>query len=54
MNYLSQSWLLDRRHALRAFGTCISPFLECMVPLRAELCARQRGGDEARRGMINE
>ena len=36
MNYLSQSWLLDRRHALRALGTCISlPFLECMVPLRA-------------------
>ena len=36
MNYLSQSWLLDRRHALRAMGTCISlPFLECMVPLRA-------------------
>ncbi len=35
-NYLSQSWLLDRRHALRALGTCISlPFLECMVPLRA-------------------
>ena len=36
MNYLSQSWLLDRRHALRAMGTSISlPFLECMVPLRA-------------------
>jgi hypothetical protein len=36
MNYLSQSWLIDRRHALRALGTCISlPFLECMVPLRA-------------------
>ena len=35
-NYLSQSWLLDRRHALRAMGTCISlPMLECMVPLRA-------------------
>jgi hypothetical protein len=35
-NYLSQSWLLDRRHALRALGSCISlPFLECMVPLRA-------------------
>jgi len=28
--------LIDRRHALRAMGTCISlPFLECMVPLRA-------------------
>jgi Protein of unknown function (DUF1552) len=36
MNYLSQSWLIDRRHALRALGTCVSlPFLECMVPLRA-------------------
>jgi hypothetical protein len=36
MNYLSQSWLIDRRHALRALGTFISlPFLECMVPLRA-------------------
>ena len=36
MNYLSQSWLIDRRHALRALGSCISlPFLECMVPLRA-------------------
>ncbi|MEZ6039713.1 MAG: DUF1552 domain-containing protein [Planctomycetaceae bacterium] len=37
MNFLSQSWLIDRRHALRAMGTCISlPFLECMVPLGAE------------------
>jgi len=36
MNYLSQSWLLDRRHALRAMGTFISmPRLECMLPLRA-------------------
>jgi hypothetical protein len=35
-NFLSQSWLINRRHALRAMGTCISlPFLECMVPLRA-------------------
>ena len=35
-NYLSQSWLLNRRHALRALGSLISlPFLECMVPLRA-------------------
>lgn len=34
--YLSQSWLLDRRHTLRAMGSCIPlPFLECMVPLRA-------------------
>ena len=36
MNYLSQSWLIDRRHALSALGTFISlPMLECMVPLRA-------------------
>ena len=35
-NYLSQSWLVDRRHALRALGTFIAlPMLECMVPLRA-------------------
>ena len=34
--FLSQSWLIDRRRALRALGSCISlPFLECMVPLRA-------------------
>ena len=32
----TQSWLIDRRHALRALGTCISlPMLECMIPLRA-------------------
>ena len=36
MNIQSQSWLIDRRHALRAMGTFISlPLLECMVPLRA-------------------
>lgn len=36
MNFLSQSWLIDRRHALRAMGSCISlPFLECMIPLHA-------------------
>ncbi|MEQ9406549.1 MAG: DUF1552 domain-containing protein [Fuerstiella sp.] len=35
-NNQSQSWLIDRRHALRAMGTCISlPMLECMIPLRA-------------------
>lgn len=35
-NLLSQSWLLNRRHTLRALGTCIPlPFLECMVPLQA-------------------
>jgi hypothetical protein len=36
MNYLSQPWLLNRRHALKALGSFISlPMLECMVPLRA-------------------
>jgi len=36
MNYLSQSWLLNRRHALKALGSFVSlPLLECMVPLRA-------------------
>jgi hypothetical protein len=35
-NIRSQSWLIDRRHALRAMGTCISlPMLECMIPLNA-------------------
>jgi Protein of unknown function (DUF1552) len=35
-NYLSQSWLMNRRHALRALGSFVSlPLLECMVPLRA-------------------
>jgi len=36
MNIQSQSWLIDRRHALKALGSFISlPMLECMVPLRA-------------------
>ncbi len=36
MNYLSQSWLIDRRHALKALGSFISlPLLECMIPARA-------------------
>jgi hypothetical protein len=35
MNYLSQSWLLNRRTTLKALGSFISlPMLECMVPLR--------------------
>ncbi|MFM7058620.1 MAG: DUF1552 domain-containing protein [Planctomycetota bacterium] len=35
-NFLSQSWLLDRRHMLRALGSCIPlPLLECMTPLHA-------------------
>jgi hypothetical protein len=40
MNYLTQSWLIDRRHALKALGTFIAlPMLECMVPLRAAAAA---------------
>lgn len=36
MNFLSQSWLIDRRRTLRAMGSCIAlPMLECMIPLRA-------------------
>ena len=36
MNYLSQSWLINRRHALRALGSFISlPLLDCMFPLGA-------------------
>src|SRR3954467_6178778 len=39
-NYLSQSWLIDRRTALRALGSFIAlPMLECMVPLRAAASA---------------
>jgi hypothetical protein len=35
-NFLAQSWRIDRRHALRAMGSCISlPLLECMAPLHA-------------------
>lgn len=35
-NFLSQSWLIDRRHALRMMGACIAlPLLECMIPLNA-------------------
>ena len=36
-NIQNQSWLIDRRHALRAMGTCIAlPMLECMIPLTAK------------------
>ena len=36
MNIQTQSWLIDRRHALKALGSFISlPMLECMTPLRA-------------------
>lgn len=35
-NFLSQNWLLNRRHALRGIGVSLAlPFLECMRPLRA-------------------
>jgi hypothetical protein len=35
-NYLAQSWLIDRRHALKVLGSCIAlPLLECMIPLAA-------------------
>ncbi|MEI6357997.1 MAG: DUF1552 domain-containing protein, partial [Verrucomicrobiota bacterium] len=35
-NYLSQSWLMNRRHALRALGSFISlPLLDCMFPFGA-------------------
>ncbi len=35
-NYLSQNWLLNRRHALRGLGVTMAlPLLECMQPLRA-------------------
>ncbi len=34
--FLSQSWRIDRRHALQALGSSISlPLLECMAPLHA-------------------
>ena len=36
-NLQTQSWLIDRRHALRAMGTFIAlPMLECMIPLKAK------------------
>lgn len=36
MNYLSQSWLIDRRLAFKAAGSLIAlPMLECMSPLHA-------------------
>ncbi len=36
-NIQTQSWLIDRRHALRAMSTCIAlPMLECMIPLKAK------------------
>ncbi len=36
-NIRKESWLIDRRHALRAMGTCIAlPMLDCMIPLNAK------------------
>lgn len=35
-HFLSQSWLLDRRHVLRGLGVTLAlPLLDCMRPLRA-------------------
>ena len=49
-HFLSQSWLLDRRHALRAMGTCIGlPMLECMLPLHA---SEQEGSSPRRSAFI--
>ena len=49
-NFLSQSWLINRRHALRAMGSCIPlPFLECMVPLGA---AEQQSAATPRRSVF--
>ena len=47
MNIQTQSWLINRRHALKALGSFISlPMLECMVPLRA---ADKTAADSPRR-----
>ena len=36
-HFLSQSWLLNRREALRGLGVLVAlPLLECMQPLRAD------------------
>src|SRR4051812_34639506 len=35
-HYLSESWLLNRRHVLRGLGVALAlPLLDCMRPLRA-------------------
>ena len=42
MAFLSQNWLLDRRHVLRGFGVALAlPLLDCMRPLRAAETARR-------------
>ena len=39
-NFLTQSWLLNRRHFLRGLGTMVAlPLLDAMVPLRASAAA---------------
>ena len=39
-NFLSQKWLLNRRHVLRGIGASVAlPLLDCMVPLRADAAA---------------
>jgi len=40
-NYLSQNWLLNRRHMLRGLGVALSlPLLDCMKPLAGSSLAR--------------
>jgi len=40
--FLSQNWLLDRRHVLRGFGVALAlPLLDCMRPLRAADTAKR-------------
>ena len=48
-NYLSQNWLLSRRHALRGLGVTMAlPLFECMRPLRAA----EQMPDRARRSIF--
>lgn len=40
-NYLTQNWLLNRRHVLRGLGVALSlPLLDCMKPLAGSAFAR--------------
>ncbi|MEO6741522.1 MAG: DUF1552 domain-containing protein [Chthoniobacteraceae bacterium] len=42
-NFLTQSWLLNRRHFLRGLGTLVAlPLLDAMVPLRASAAATEK------------
>ena len=42
-NFLTQSWLLNRRHFLRGLGTMVAlPLLDAMVPLRASAAATEK------------